>query len=71
VNNLPSIIFLGIVSTFLLLTCPSHLILWTFINFAIYSPFITIHLFIISNSPNIPILDRPINLALYFPFENS
>jgi hypothetical protein len=41
-NNLPSIIFLGIVPTPILLTCPSHLILWLFINFTIPSPFITL-----------------------------
>ena len=29
-----------------------------------------IQFFIISNSPNIPLLDRPIDLSQYFPFEN-
>ena len=38
-NSFPSIIFLGIAPAFILFTCPSHLILWAFINFTISSPF--------------------------------
>jgi len=39
INSLPSIIFLGIAPTSILSTCPSHLILWAFMNFTICSLF--------------------------------
>jgi hypothetical protein len=68
VNNLPSIIFLGIYPASILLTCPSHLIIWAFINFTVSSPFITLLNSSLSLiSPNILLLDQPINLSQYFP----